>query len=152
MIKLKDILLSETASTRAMRDSKEGASKQFVRDFKKAFAKSSKENGYCKLDKKVKSYDVQVSAPAGFDKPITFDKRKGIELDYQVGPAARPGRFPKEYDLIRFKDEMKKGFRGYKIEKTNISTHFWLHKGGNTYHLAYTPAISGTFAMGSSRV
>jgi len=50
------------------------------------------------------------------------------------------------------KDEMKKGFRGYKIEKTNISTHFWLHKGGNTYHLAYTPAISGTFAMGSSRV
>ena len=152
MIKLKDILLSETASTRAMRDSKEGASKQFVRDFKKAFAKSSKENGYGKLDKKVKSYDVQVSAPAGFDKPITFDKRKGLEISYQMAKSASPGRFPKEYDLDAFKKDMKKGFSGYKIEKTNIRTHFWLHKGGNTYHLAYTPAISGTFAMGSSRV
>ena len=45
MIKLKDILVTETASTRAMRDSKEGASKSFVRDFKKAFTKSSKEYG-----------------------------------------------------------------------------------------------------------
>ena len=116
MIKFKDILLNETASTRAMRDSKEGASKSFVRDFKKAFTKSSKENGYGKLDKKVKSYDVQVSKPAGFDKAITFDKRKGIELDYQVGPAARPGRFPKEYDLDAFKKDMKKGLGGYKVE------------------------------------
>ena len=152
MIKLKDILVTETASTRAMRDSEEGASKSFVRDFKKAFAKHSKELGYGKEKKNVKSYDVQVSKPAGFDKAITFDKRKGIELDYQVGPAARPGRFPKEYDLDAFKKDMKKGFSGYKIEKTNIRTHFWLHKGGNTYQLSYTPSIAGTYAMGSSRV
>ena len=152
MIKLKDILVTETASTRAMRDSKEGASRQFVRDFKKAFTKSSKENGYGKLDKKVKSYDVQVSAPAGFDKSITFDKRKGLEISYQMAKSVRPGRFPKEYDLDAFKKDMKKGFSGYKIEKTNIRTHFWLHKGGNTYQLSYTPSIAGTYAMGSSRV
>ena len=30
MIKLKDILINETASTRAMRDSEDGASKQFL--------------------------------------------------------------------------------------------------------------------------
>ena len=38
------------------------------------------------------------------------------------------------------------------LEKTNVRTHFWLHKGGNTYHLSYTPSIVGTYAMGSSRV
>ena len=152
MIKLKNLLLSETASTRAMRDSQDGASGKFVRDFKRAFAKHSKELGYGKEKKNVKSYDVQVSKPAGFDKAITFDKRKGLEISYQMAKSARPGRFPKEYDLIRFKDEMKKGFRGYKIEKTNISTHFWLHKGGNTYHLSYTPSIAGSYVMGSSRV
>ena len=37
MIKLKNLLLSETASTRAMRDSEKGASKQFLKDFDKAF-------------------------------------------------------------------------------------------------------------------
>ena len=152
MIKLKDILVTETASTRAMRDSKEGASRQFVRDFKKAFKKHSKELGYGKEKKNVKSYDVQVSKPAGFDKAITFDKRKGLEISYQMAKSARPGRFPKEYDLDAFKKDMKKGFSGYKIEKTNIRTHFWLHKGGNTYYLSYTPSIVGTYAMGSSRV
>ena len=40
MIKLKEILLSETADRRAMRDSEDGASKTFVRDFKKTFEKS----------------------------------------------------------------------------------------------------------------
>ena len=152
MIKLKDILVTETASTRAMRDSEEGASRSFVRDFKKAFAKHSKELGYGKEKKNVKSYNVQVSEPAGFDKAITFDKRKGLEISYQMAKSARPGRFPKEYDLDAFKKDMKKGFSGYKIEKTNIRTHFWLHKGGNTYQLSYTPSIAGTYAMGSSRV
>ena len=79
MIKLKDILLSETASTRAMRDSKEGASKQFVRDFKKAFAKSSKENGYNRYFdysylKSHVSSDLQTAQ-------IVSDIRKGDEVE-----------------------------------------------------------------------
>ena len=37
MIKLKSLLLNESASHRAMRDSEKGASKQFLRDFDKAF-------------------------------------------------------------------------------------------------------------------
>ena len=152
MIKLKDIVLNESASTRAMRDSEEGASKQFLRNFDKAFKKKSKELGYGKLDKKVKFYNVQVSKPAGFDKPIIFDKRKGIEVDYQVGDNVMPGRELHTYTLKDFIKDMKRGFGGYKIEKTNIRTHFWLHKGGNTYHLSYTPSIAGSYVMGSSRV
>ena len=57
MIKLKSLLLNESASHRAMRDSEKGASKQFLRDFDKAFKKRSKELGYGKLDKKVKTYN-----------------------------------------------------------------------------------------------
>ena len=49
-------LLFETADTRAMRDSKKGASKQFLKDFDKAFKKRSKELGYGKLKKIVKIY------------------------------------------------------------------------------------------------
>ena len=143
MIKLKEILLSKTADRRAMRDSEDGASKTFVRDFKKAFEKRSKELGYGKVDMKVKSYNVQVSKPAGFDTTIKYEKRKGLEIDYQ---------FPKDYDLNAFVKDMKKGFRGYKVEKTRVKTHFYLHKGGNVYHLAYTPSIAGTYVMGSSRV
>jgi hypothetical protein len=142
MIRLKEILLSETADIRAMRDSEDGASRTFVRDFKKAFEKRSKELGYGKVDKKVKSYNVQVSKPAGFDKAIKFEKVKGLEIDYQ---------FPKDYDLNAFIKDMKKGFSGYKVEKTRVKTHFYLHKGDNVYHLAYTPSIAGTYVMGSSR-
>ncbi len=143
MIKLKEILLSETADRRAMRDSEDGASKTFVRDFKKTFEKRSKELGYGKVDMRVKSYDVQVSKPAGFDTAIKYEKRKGLEIDYQ---------FPKDYDLNAFIKDMKKGFSGYKVEKTRVKTHFYLHKGDNVYHLAYTPSIAGTYVMGSSRV
>jgi hypothetical protein len=143
MIKLKQIILNETADSRAMRDSKDGASKIFVRDFKKTFENRSKELGYGKVGVKVKSYNVQVSKPAGFDKAIKYEKMKGLEIDYQ---------FPKDYDLNTFIKDMKKGFSGYKVEKTRVKTHFYLHKGGNVYYLAYTPSIAGTYVMGSSRV
>ena len=143
MIKLREILLSETADIRAMRDSKDGASKIFVKDFKKAFEKRSKELGYGREHMKVKAYKVQVSKPAGFDKAIKYETIKGLEIDY---------RFPKKYDLNAFIKDMKKGFSGYKVEKTGAKTHFYLHKGGNVYNLAYTPSIAGTYAMGSSRV
>jgi len=142
MIKLKEILLGETADIRAMRDSKDGASRTFVRDFKKAFEKRSKELGYGKVDMKVKSYNVQVSKPTGPDKAIKYEKIKGLEIDYQ---------FPKDYDLNAFIKDMKKGFSGYKVEKTRVKTHFYLHKGGNVYRVAYTPSVAGTYAMGSSR-
>ena len=59
---------------------------------------------------------------------------------------------PKDYDLNIFVKDMKKGFGGYKVEKTRVKTHFYLHKGGNVYHLAYTPSIAGTYVMGSSRL
>ena len=78
MIKLKEILLGETADIRAMRDSKDGASRTFVRDFKKAFETRSKELGYGKVSMRVKSYDVQVSKPAGFDTAIKYEKRKKV--------------------------------------------------------------------------
>jgi hypothetical protein len=150
MIKLKDLLL-ETPSTRAMRDSKKGASKQFLRDFDKAFKKRSKELGYGKLDKTVKTYDIQISPPRDFGQPIDREKRKGVEVDYQVGDGVVPGRKLYEYPLEAFIKDMKKGFSGYKIEKSG-PTHFYLMKDGNTYHLAYTPAMNGAFVMGSSRL
>ena len=112
-------------------------------DFKKAFEKRSKELGYGREHMKVKAYKVQVSKPAGFDKAIKYETIKGLEIDY---------RFPKKYDLNAFIKDMKKGFSGYKVEKTGAKTHFYLHKGGNVYNLAYTPSIAGTYAMGSSRV
>ena len=152
MIKLKNLLLSETASTRAMRDSEKGASKQFLKDFDKAFKKRSKELGYGKLSKTVKSYNVQVSPPRDFGQPIDREKRKGIEVDYQIGDFVRPGRELSTYKLKDFIKDMKRGFSGYKIEKTGVRTHFWLHKGGNKYHLSYTPSVAGSYVMGSSRV
>ena len=51
-----------------------------------------------------------------------------------------------------FIKDMKRGFSGYKIEKTGVRTHFYLTKGGNTYHLSYTPTIATSHVMGSSRV
>ena len=150
MIKLKDLLL-ETPSNRAMRDSKKGASKQFLRDFDKAFKKRSKELGYGKLDKTVKTYNIQVSKPRDFGKPIDREKRKGIEVDYQVGDSVTPGRKLYDYPLEDFIKDMKRGFSGYKIEKSG-PTHFFVMKNGNTYHLAYTPSMAGAYVMGSSRV
>ena len=150
MIKLKD-LLNESASTRAMRDSKEGASKQFLKDFDKAFKNKSKELGYGKLKKIVKTYDIQISPPRDFGQPIDREKRKGVEVDYQVGDSVVPGRKLYTYPLEAFIKDMKKGFSGYKIEKSG-PTHFYLLKNGNTYHLAYTPAMNGAFVMGSSRL
>ena len=152
MIKLKDILLKESASDRALRDSEEGASKQFLKDFDKAFKKRSKELGYGKLSKTVKSYNVQVSPPRDFGQPIDREKRKGIEVDYQIGDFVRPGRELSTYKLKDFIKDMKRGFSGYKIEKTGVRTHFYLTKGGNTYHLSYTPTIATSHVMGSSRV
>tara|TARA_B100001113_G_C20944289_1_gene550214 strand:- start:325 stop:777 length:453 start_codon:yes stop_codon:yes gene_type:complete len=150
MIKLKDLLL-ETPSNRAMRDSKKGASKQFLRDFDKAFKKRSKELGYGKLDKTVKTYNIQVSKPRDFGKPIDREKRKGIEVDYQVGDSVTPGRKLYDYPLEDFIKDMKRGFSGYKIEKSG-PTHFFVMKNGNTYHLAYTPSMAGAYVMGSSRL
>ena len=150
MIKLKDLLL-ETPSNRAMRDSKKGASKQFLRDFDKAFKKRSKELGYGKLDKTVKTYNIQVSPPRDFGKPIDREKRKGVEVDYQVGDSVTPGRKLYEYPLEDFIKDMKRGFSGYKIEKSG-PTHFFVMKNGNTYHLAYTPSKAGAYVMGSSRL
>ena len=150
MIKLKDLLL-ETPSNRAMRDSKKGASKQFLRDFDKAFKKRSKELGYGKLDKTVKTYNIQVSPPRDFGKPIDREKRKGVEVDYQVGDSVTPGRKLYEYPLEDFIKDMKRGFSGYKIEKSG-PTHFFVMKNENTYHLAYTPSMAGAYVMGSSRL
>ena len=150
MIKLKDLLL-ETPSNRAMRDSKKGASKQFLRDFDKAFKKRSKELGYGKLDKTVKTYNIQVSPPRDFGKPIDREKRKGVEVDYQVGDSVTPGRKLYEYPLEAFIKDMKRGFSGYKIEKSG-PTHFFVMKNGNTYHLAYTPSMAGAYVMGNSRL
>ena len=48
MIKLRD-LISETVSDRVLRLSKDGASKQFLKDFDRVFKKKSKEFGYGKL-------------------------------------------------------------------------------------------------------
>ena len=95
-------LLCVTADTRAMRDSKKGASKQFLKDFDKAFKKRSKELGYGKLDKTVKTYNIQVSPPRDFGKPIDREKRKGVEVDYQVGDSVTPGRKLYEYPLEDF--------------------------------------------------
>ena len=150
MVKLMDLLF-ETADTRAMRDSKKGASKQFLKDFDKAFKKRSKELGYGKLKKIVKTYDIQISPPRDFGKPIDRAKRKGVEVDYQVGDSVTPGRKLYEYPLEAFIKDMKRGFSGYKIEKSG-PTHFYLMKDGSTYHLSYTPAMSGAFVIGSSRL
>ena len=107
--------------------------------------------GYGKLKKIVKTYDIQISPPRDFGKPIDRAKRKGVEVDYQVGDSVTPGRKLYEYPLEAFIKDMKRGFSGYKIEKSG-PTHFYLMKDGNTYHLSYTPAMSGAFVIGSSRL
>ena len=149
MIKLKDLIL-ETVSDRVLRLSKDGASKQFLRDFDKVFKKKSKELGYGKLDKNVQSRNVQVSKPAGFDKPIKYEKIKGIEISYQFDEGVIPGRKSRKYDLDDFKKDLKK-FSGYKI-KQELPVIFSLTKGDFVYQLAYIGAMNGVFVHGDTRV
>ena len=149
MIKLVD-LISETVSDRVLRLSKDGASKQFLRDFDKVFKKKSKELGYGKLDKKVQSRNVQVSKPAGFDKAIKFEKRQGIELSYQFDEGVIPGRKSYKYDLDDFKKDLKK-FSGYKI-KQDLPVIFTLTKGKFVYRVSYIGALNGVFVHGGTRV
>ena len=149
MIKLVD-LISETVSDRVLRLSKDGASKQFLRDFDRVFKKKSKEMGYGKLDKSVQSRNVQVSKPAGFDKAIKYEKIQGIELSYQFDEGVIPGRKSYKYDLDDFKEDLKK-FRGYKI-KQNLPVIFMLTKGDFVYQVAYIGALNGVFVHGDTRV
>ena len=142
--------IKETVSHRILRLSKDGASKQFLRDFDRVFKKKSKELGYGKLDKDVQSLNVQVSKPAGFDKPIKYEKMKGIQVSYQFDEGVIPGRPSYKYSLDDFKKDSKK-FRGYKI-KQDLPVIFTLTKGDFAYSVNYIGAISGVFVIGGTRV
>tara|TARA_R100000008_G_scaffold948_1_gene777 strand:- start:463 stop:912 length:450 start_codon:yes stop_codon:yes gene_type:complete len=148
MIKLRD-LISETVSDRVLRLSKDGASKQFLKDFDRVFKKKSKELGYGKLDKKTQTLNVQVSKPAGFDKPIKREKITGIELSYQFDDGVTPGRPSNKYSLEDFKKDLKK-FRGYKI-KQKLPVIFELTKGDFVYSVNYIGALNGVFVHGDTR-
>ena len=148
MIKLKDLLF-ETADTRAMRDSKKGASKQFLKDFDKAFKKRSKELGYGKLKKNTQTLNVQVSEPAGFDKPIKREKITGMEIDYQFDEGVNPGSKSYKYSLDDFKKDLKK-FRGYKI-KEKLPVIFELTKGDFVYSISYIATFTGVFVIANTR-
>ena len=145
-------------------DSKDGASKQFINDFNKIWKKVSieqsknpkndwwkKKAGKVELKKEVGNF--QVSEPAGFDKPIKREKIKTVKVSIQIGTDVMPGNLKYAlYTLEDFVKDMKKGFSGYKIKKTNITTHFVLEKNGNIYNLSFVPAITGTFVIGDSRL
>ena len=148
MIKLRD-LISETVSDRVLRLSKDGASKQFLKDFDRVFKKKSKELGYVKLDKKTQTLNVQVSKPAWFDKPIKREKITGIELSYQFDDGVTPGRPSNKYSLEDFKKDLKK-FRGYKI-KQKLPVIFELTKGDFVYSVNYIGALNGVFVHGDTR-
>jgi len=165
MIKLKDLLLEgPISSENYATDSKDGASKKFISDFTKAFKKVSieqsrnpkndwwkKKAGKIELDKGIGNF--QVSDPAGLDKAIKREQIKYIKISIQIGTDVMPGNLKyAPYTLEDFMKDMKKGFSKYKIEKTNIKTHFQLKRDGNTYSLSFVPAITGTFAMASSRL
>ena len=139
MIKLRD-LITETVDERVLRLSKDGASKPFLKDFDRVFKKKSKEFGYGKLDKKTQTLNVQVSEPAGFDKPIKREKITGMEVDYEFGD---------KYSLDDFKKDLKK-FRGYKI-KQELPVIFQLTKGDFVYSVSYIDGLSGTFVIGDTR-
>ena len=139
MIKLKD-LITETVSEKILRLSKDGASKPFLKDFDRVFKKKSKEFGYGKLKKNTQTLNVQVSEPAGFDKPIKREKRTGMEIDYEFGSS---------YSLDDFKKDLKK-FRGYKV-KEELPVIFQLTKGDFVYSIAYIDGLSGTFVIASTR-
>ena len=139
MIKLRD-LITETVDGDVLRLSKKGASKPFLKDFDRVFKKKSKEFGYGKLDKKTQTLNVQISKPAGFDKPIEREMRTGIEIDYEFGSS---------YSLDDFKKDLKK-FRGYKI-KQELPVTFTLTKGDFVYSITYIDGMSGTFVIASTR-
>ena len=148
MIKLKD-LITETVDEKVLRLSKDGASKPFLKDFDRVFKKKSKEFGYGKLDKKTQTLNVQVSEPAGFDKPIKREKITGMEIDYQFDEGVNPGSKSYKYSLDDFKKDLKK-FRGYKI-KQKLPVIFQLTKGDFVYSIAYIDGLSGTFVIASTR-
>ena len=105
------------------------------------------------MTKRLKRGNFQVSEPAGFDKPIKREKIKTVKASIQIGTDVMPGNLKyAPYTLEDFVKDMKKGFSGYKIKKTNITTHFVLEKNGNIYNLSLVPAITGTFVMGDSRL
>ena len=139
MIKLRD-LITETVDEKVLRLSKDGASKPFLKDFDRVFKKKSKEFGYGKLDKKTQTLNIQISKPAGFDKPIKREKITGMEVDYEFGD---------KYSLDDFKKDLKK-FRGYKI-KQELPVIFQLTKGDFVYSIAYIDGLSGTFVIASTR-
>ena len=139
MVKLRD-LITETVDEKVLRLSKDGASKPFLKDFDKVFKKKSKELGYGKLKKNTQTLNVQVSKPAGFDKPIKREKITGMEIDYE---------FNDKYPLDDFKKDLKK-FRGYKI-KQELPVIFQLTKGDFVYSIAYIDGLSGTFVIGNTR-
>ena len=139
MIKLRD-LITETVDEKVLRLSKDGASKPFLKDFDKVFKKKSKEFGYGKLDKKTQTLNVQVSEPAGFDKPIKREKITGMEIDYEFGSS---------YSLDDFKKDLKK-FRGYKI-KEKLPVIFELTKGDFVYSVSYIATFTGVFVIGNTR-
>ena len=139
MVKLRD-LITETVDEKVLRLSKDGASKPFLKDFDKVFKKRSKELGYGKLKKNTQTLNVQVSKPAGFDKPIKREKITGMEIDYE---------FNDKYPLDDFKKDLKK-FRGYKI-KQELPVIFQLTKGDFVYSIAYIDGLSGTFVIGNTR-
>ena len=139
MIKLRD-LITETVDEKVLRLSKDGASKPFLKDFDRVFKKKSKEFGYGKLDKKTQPLNIQISKPAGFDKPIKREKRTGMEIDYEFGSS---------YSLDDFKKDLKK-FKGYKI-KQELPVIFQLTKGDFVYSIAYIDGLSGTFVIASTR-
>ena len=139
MIKLKD-LITETVDEKVLRLSKDGASKPFLKDFDRVFKKKSKEFGYGKLDKKTQTLNIQISKPAGFDKPIKREKRTGMEIDYEFGSS---------YSLDDFKKDLKK-FRGYKIEQ-KLPVIFELTKGDFVYSVSYIGALNGVFVGGDTR-
>ena len=139
MIKLKD-LITETVDEKVLRLSKDGASKPFLKDFDRVFKKKSKELGYGKLKKNTQTLNVQVSEPAGFDKPIKREKITGMEIDYEFGSS---------YSLDDFKKDLKK-FRGYKI-KEKLPVIFELTKGDFVYSISYIATFTGVFVIGNTR-
>ena len=139
MIKLRD-LITETVDEKVLRLSKDGASKPFLKDFDRVFKKKSKEFGYGKLDKKTQTLNIQISKPAGFDKPIKREKRTGMEIDYEFGSS---------YSLDDFKKDLKK-FRGYKV-KEELPVIFQLTKGDFVYSISYIATFTGVFVIGNTR-
>ena len=143
-------VVKESVSQGVLKNSAPGGSKQFLKDFDRVFKKKSKELGYGKLDKKVQVVNVQVSKPAGLDKAIKYEKRKGVEVDYQFDEGVIPGRGSNKYSLDDFKKDLKK-FSGYKI-KQDLPVMFTLTKGDYQYSLAYIGAMNGVFVKGDARI